>query len=457
MSENIHIYCSRDDNARVEWFSSILQSRIRPDNHLPIHIIYGDVTLPPYEHSRAINIKISKSSRQLNEIEKIFDRFSKNDWLEYNSGLFHVNVDLVVFTLWNLNREEENLQKDDPGCWDKKGRFKLEKTLAYKKGLWRKPVVDILLKQLIEKIQLHYNISLLNECPWGLNKSYGVWLTHDVDNLIGRYVIPVKLMVWSFLAIWNVLKGNIKLCRRWLLKVFSTLIDDRDTRYESLFKIIQLENVYHVNSTFFFMSLRKGISIKERLRYPINHKKTLSALNSISASGNYIGLHPGRYKPYDIANLTMQKTDLESVLNKKVEMVRNHHLLARYPDSWFLHETAGFRLCSNMGWGPDNGFRAGTCWPYHPFDLEHGRPLNLVEVPLIYMDNTMDCEEAIMKDMEYLIREVSEVHGLLTANFHSHIFENTDGLAKGNAFKYLVRMCKSFGVTKPATCGCIDR
>jgi hypothetical protein len=298
--------------------------------------------------------------------------------------------------------------------------------------------------QLLKRIETECKILIINKMPWGPNKPYGVWFTHDVDKLIGKYGIPCRLFAWAFFAFVSLFRGNIRLCHSWLSKMFSILFDKRDTTYDSLFQIVALEKNHNIESTFFFMSLRKGVSLGERLRYPINHAKTLQAITDLSASGKNIGLHPGRYRPYDEAHLITQKKDLAAVLRNNVEVVRNHHLLARYPDSWMLQVRSGFKLCSNMGWGSKNGFRAGTCWPYQPFDFERERSFDLIDVPMIYMDNTSQSAELMIEEMQNLIIEVSEVHGIFTVNFHSHIFENA---AKGKAFEYLLSSCQSLSIS----------
>lgn len=407
----VNLFCNKPDRSCLEWFTQIILSRMVSDLPVSLNIIYGDENKSVECNSKQINIVIPQKLRNVGEIEKVFDRFYKKDWIKHQDGTFILDIDIVGFTLWMLNREEESLQKNDPQCWDKWGRFKLEETLAYKKGLWQKPVVDIIMLQLLENIETECKILLVNRKPWGLNKPFGIWFTHDVDKLIGKYGVPLRLFTWASFALISLLRGNIKLCRSWFAKMFSILFAKSDSTYDSLFQIAALEKNENIEGMFFFMSLKRGISFVERLRYPIKHAKTRQAIMDLFNSGKNIGLHPGRYKPYYKAHLIKQKEDIEEVLKNSVAVVRNHHLLARYPDSWLLHERSGFKLCSNMGWGSKNGFRAGTGWPYRPFDFERQQSFAIVEVPMIYMDNTSQSAGAIIKEMQCLIGEVLEVYG----------------------------------------------
>ena len=49
----------------------------------------------------------------------------------------------------------------------------------------------------------------------------------------------------------------------------------------------------------------------------------------------------------------------------------------------------GFAYDSSLGFGGAPGFRAGIAHPFRPWDLEHDRPLDLVEIPLAAMDVTL--------------------------------------------------------------------
>jgi len=156
-----------------------------------------------------------------------------------------------------------------------------------------------------------------------------------------------------------------------------------------------------------------------------------------------IGLHPGTFKAFDNIHLTRQKKLLESITGKKVSTVRNHYLKIRFPETWRLQETAGFKISTNMGWhSPDNGFRAGTCWPFQPFDLDRDRAFQLLEVPLVYMDNIRIDTTEIFDQVISLAHEVSSVYGLLVLNFHSDMCDETGLSHKGRAYIDVLRLLK---------------
>jgi hypothetical protein len=57
--------------------------------------------------------------------------------------------------------------------------------------------------------------------------------------------------------------------------------------------------------------------------------------------------------------------------------------------------------------------------PYQPWDVERGCGIAIWEVPLVYMDTGSTNLASIREEMACLEREVREVNGLFTVNFHS--------------------------------------
>lgn len=47
------------------------------------------------------------------------------------------------------------------------------------------------------------------------------------------------------------------------------------------------------------------------------------------------------------------------------------------------------RYDDTLGYADHEGFRCGTCHAYPLYDLEHDRPLEVVERPLLVMDGTL--------------------------------------------------------------------
>ncbi|HBE44897.1 MAG TPA: hypothetical protein DDW17_05435 [Deltaproteobacteria bacterium] len=436
MEERINILCEPQHGNRLKWFRGLLSARLVSPLPLSMNIIYGNHKGDDSQEN-AINLMIPAGHSGDIEAEDVFNRFKNSDWISRANNNFILNVDIVGFALWILNRVEEDEKKNDPAAWDKHGRFRVERTLAYKHGLSQKPVLDILLKQLIETIEKGLNTELLNRAPWGKGYGKAVWLTHDVDKLMGRYWLVLRIMGWIAFSLKELIRGDLKGCHAWLKKTVKWMTTRKDPTYESIEKIVEFEGKTGAKSTFFFMSLRNGISFHEGIRYPIKHPKTHTVIKMLLTKGWEIGLHPAYARAYDSVHLSFQKRGLEGVMDRECQLMRNHYLRAKFPDSWYLAEKVGFLVTSNMGWSSTNGFRAGTCWPYRPFDIENDRPSPVIEVPLIYMDSGKKGSSIMVKEMLSLAHEAADVHGLFTVNFHSSIFDEFDDTARNKIKAYM--------------------
>ena len=416
----------------------LLRHRLICEPSFEINVIYG---YEGHEFStrKGINLIIPVRSVEPEELFRVFDKVKGGGWIERRGRDFILDIDLVRFALWILSREEEYIQGNDPDAWDKHGRFRIEKTMAYQKDLWQKPVLDILILQLIERIEEELCVEILNKSPWGNGKGMALWMTHDVDRLTGRYALPLRFMGWAFFAIKELSKGNKDGYLKWIGKIKYWLNSTADPTFESIKRILDEEHRLGLVSTFYLMSLTRGVSLREGIRYRINHPLTKEAMALLKRRGCWIGLHPGYFKPLDVDYLIVQKKNLERAARQKVGLVRNHYLRIRYPDTWSIEGRAGFRLSSNMAWAGHNGFRAGTCWPYQPFDIHNNRPFSIVEVPPCYTDRWVDDQE-IVGGVSKIANEVSSVHGLLTINFHSDLWSEFDFPARGRAFQEILQI-----------------
>ena len=195
MRKNIKIISLPDDYQKVDWFARLLCTRMKAEIPFDANIIYhplGEVHLP----ERGINIFLPIRISTKAEISSVFDKIWTNTWIRRSRKDIILDIDLVNFAVWILGRDEERAQKNNRDAWDKHGRFKIERSLAYQKRLCQKPVLDILIVKLIERIEEEFDIDILERYIWGNGRSKAVWLTHDVDKLMGKYVLPVRVVGW---------------------------------------------------------------------------------------------------------------------------------------------------------------------------------------------------------------------------------------------------------------------
>jgi hypothetical protein len=123
--------------------------------------------------------------------------------------------------------------------------------------------------------------------------------------------------------------------------------------------------------------------------------------------------------------LAAERRTLERAIGLEVTTTRQHFLRWDARTTPRLQAEAGFRADSSVGFNRNVGFRAGTSLPYRHFDVEAGRALDLLEVPLVVQDGALLGPIGIGVDVdgasavvEQLLDAVSTAGGALTVVFH---------------------------------------
>ena len=226
---------------------------------------------------------------------------------------------------------------------------------------------------------------------------FAVCLTHDVDNLI----YPLNSRIEDFISHKSILK---------FLK----------NPYQNLKETMKLEEKYNATSSFYFLA--------DSSRYDLEGIK--DELNYIVDNGWEVGLH-GVYNSYiDINAIKQEKERLKEILKREVIGYRSHYLQFKIPDTWTFLSEAGFRYDTTLGFAEVAGFRNGMCHLFKPFNLNSDKEINIFEIPLTIMDNTLF--EYMSLDSEYawkmiktLVDTVEKFNGVITIVWHN---KNMTGL-----------------------------
>ena len=325
-----------------------------------------------------------------------------------------------------LSRKEEHGNAN----LDKWERFDHDRSFLMKNGLDQSPIIDELILDVIKQLGLKVkNI-------WPEGKKAAVCLTHDVDSIDGLSYFWLRKINWYWNMIRAKLEGNQQVANTWA----STL--DRWDAYkktnfdpmDSFDQIQELEDSYGFRSTFFLMSLRHGLS-REGRRYSVKNPRVAKAAEKLLEDGWEIGLHAAYHNHLSLSLLKEQKQRLEDVIQEEISGCRHHYLRVRYPDSWKIYAQAGFNYSSNMGWGSDfQGFRAGTCLPYHPL-----REYSLLEVPFQLMDMNPIAEiESYMNLFNQYLKATKAVGGCLVIDFHQEHFQEEAAPGVGKVYRNIL-------------------
>src|SRR5262249_33954756 len=108
-----------------------------------------------------------------------------------------------------------------------------------------------------------------------------------------------------------------------------------------------------------------------------------NVVGDMDAMGWEVGLH-GSFLTYNSADMMReQKEDVEQFLQRPILSARQHNLHFDAKKTPSVLEEAGILVDSTLGFNRDVGFRTGTSYPFHLWDAERERWLNLLEIPLI--------------------------------------------------------------------------
>ena len=122
---------------------------------------------------------------------------------------------------------------------------------------------------------------------------------------------------------------------------------------------------------------------------PETYERLRPALvQTLSAADAEIALH-GSYRAAENAAVLAEEKRVLEALGASICGQRFHYLRVDPQRNLSSVAAAGLRYDSSLGFSDAIGFRAGIARPFRPWDSEHDRPLELVEVPLAVMDVTL--------------------------------------------------------------------
>lgn len=324
-----------------------------------------------------------------------------------------LRVDILAATYFMLTRWEEVINP----VYDAHGRYPATASTAYRQGFLDRPIIDeygCLLAEILQELRPQ----------WTPKRSqFRIFLTHDIDWIrrfgttrsalgrAGKQLIRQRDLYGSKASIQTILNDT--------LRPLNT------PQVAGLNALAKCSEDVGMRSCFYFMAASPTTYDSG---YNIKSNAVRQILVRLSGSGHKIGLHPSYYAFDDLKLLIEEKQRLEHALGDSIDFVRYHYLRFRAPYSWRMLESAGVSKDSTLGYADHEGFRAGTCIPFQPFDIEQDRVLNLLEYPLIAMDATLiayrDMDPANAYDkLQKLAMRCSEMGGMFTLLWHNNRLE----------------------------------
>ena len=198
-----------------------------------------------------------------------------------NHGEQNIRLNEVASFVHNILFREEEYGDTNLDKW---GRFDHDKSFLVQCGLDQSPIIDELVLEVIKQLKLN----LRNIWPEG--KKAAVCLTHDVDAIDGLSYFWLRKINWYGQWIKAIIRGNPQEVDKWssTLKKWEQYQKDKYDPMDSFDKIRELEDSYGFRSTFFFMSLRYGLS-REGRRYSVKNPRVAEIAKKLLEGGWEIG------------------------------------------------------------------------------------------------------------------------------------------------------------------------
>ena len=202
--------------------------------------------------------------------------------------------------------------------------------------------------------------------------TFRVFFTHDVDRTTDME--PVMLFKW-FLRTLKLVPPDSQLKHPFAPHRITSLVE----------RLLEIEAAMGISSWTFCLagpySIREGGS-----RYDSNWPSARRIFRAIRNHHGHIGLH-GSFYAHEQDAYERERRRLENACGTPVVSHRNHYLRFDSSRLWTQLEQAGIQLDMSIGYVRRIGFRSGLCHAYRPYDLLRQKPANVIEVPMIFMEN----------------------------------------------------------------------
>ena len=326
-------------------------------------------------------------------------------------GAVVFNADIFAGSFFMLSRWEEYIGK----VRDDHDRFPATASVAFRQSFLDRPIVDEYAVILAEWLKVPFP-------RWkGHSRKLSIELSHDID-VIQSFGTPLAGLRKAI---------DLALMKRQPWDAARTLAQIVGLREKSsiskIYHLANLSSEHHFPSVFNFMA---AAPTQWDDGYSLSDPLVRTVIQTLSAEGFEIGFHPSYRTMDNPALLAREKEHFDAVVGPGKHGVRQHYLRFRVPATWRNLEKLGFAYDSTLGFADHEGFRAGTCRRFRPFDVELDRTLDLWEVPLIVMDATLhryrgltpvQGKERILE----LAKRCMSVGGTLTLLWHNSSFSDS--------------------------------
>ncbi len=207
--------------------------------------------------------------------------------------------------------------------------------------------------------------------------------THDVDFLpLGRVSVGKRLAKNALISL--LLQKSFRSALKQARKALAAAVNPLDPT-DQIPALAAGEAARSAGASYFFIAARGH---RRDANYTLDHPSVLRLLHDLSDTGMEVGVH-GSYTSLDEPGRLRREFAVLRGLGFPLAGGRQHWL--RFTLDRLIREVegAGGGYDTSLGWSDQVGFRAGACFAFPPYDFDHERPANFLEIPLVVMDQTL--------------------------------------------------------------------
>lgn len=310
--------------------------------------------------------------------------------------------DIFAASFYFISRYEEYL----PFTADDHLRFPAEASLQFELGLLKAPVIDqwsMILKNLL--------LSQLTNLHFGSRK-FEFIPTIDIDRAYHFKSSGILKNTARFIR--AIAKGDTER----LSNIVNTGLQKKKDPFDTYQFLHQIHEKYGLAPIFFFLLSHKGDKKHDVNIHP--NDTLLQQLIKDTAKTAKIGIHPSYASNYHTTRLKEEKELLDALLEKNVDISRQHYLKLHLPKTYLQLIKAGINHDYTMGYASQVGFRAGTCTPFFWYDLQLEKQSHLKVHPFAVMDATLlNYLKLTPTQATNLINELIESVKMVDGSFYS--------------------------------------
>jgi len=320
---------------------------------------------------------------------------------------------------------------------DGHGRLPAEDTPRHRRGLLDVPAVNEANAILLDAaLSLGAGAAPRRSLPAGAVTPPGVALSHDCDQLRGNdfYTQGVRAYRLGRAAVslrarssWRNARGLIENALRPRRYYFGNMLGMLDLERQFGFRSVS----YMLNGAGGRFGARSGSAIaREYLRGLV--------------PGWEAGMHYNHDTFGDAVRFEAQKRELQPLVDGGIVSGRAHYLRFDPLVSPAFVAGHGIRLDESLGWAERLAYRGGIAGPFRPMDPDGTRPLDLLELPLVFTDTPL-IEARAAGRFERMFGHLQRIGGMATILFHPGVFDNPEQPEADGLYFEILRAARQAG------------